>query len=134
MERAAILHIEDDHDVLEVVRQALQDEFRVFSAPTLDKARQYLEAEKWDLIILDLALSDGLGSDLIPRLVDGAGRPIPIVVFTAQESTHELAGQVETILTKSRVNLLMLVETVRSAISATRRRIQGIQEAPNEAA
>jgi PAS domain S-box-containing protein len=133
-ERLAILHIEDDHDLLEVVRQALQDEFTVVSAPTLDRARQHLVADKFDLVILDLTLSDGLGNDLIPLLVDAAGRPIPIVVFTAGDSTGELAGQVETILTKSRDTLALLVETVRSAIAATGRRIRENEEAPNEAA
>jgi DNA-binding response OmpR family regulator len=117
VERPAILHVEDDRDVLEVAHEALREEFRVVAAPSLDIARQRLISDKFDLIILDLTLTDGLGKDLIPYLVDAAGRPIPIVVFTAQDSTPELAGQVATILTKSRDNLAKLVETARSAIA-----------------
>jgi PAS domain S-box-containing protein len=133
-ERPAILHVEDDRDVLEVVHEALRAEFRVVAAPTLDIARQRLLSDRFDLIILDLTLSDGLGKDLIPHLVDAAGVPIPIVVFTAQDSTPELAVQAVTVLTKSRDNLAALVETVRSAIAATGRRTFGIQEAQNDAA
>jgi PAS domain S-box-containing protein len=134
LERPAILHVEDDRDVLEVVHEALRKEFRVVAAPTLDIARQRLLSDRFDLIILDLTLSDGLGKELIPHLVDAAGLPIPIVVFTAQDSTPELAVQAVTVLTKSRDNLATLVETVRSAIAATGRRTLGIEEAQNDAA
>jgi PAS domain S-box-containing protein len=134
VERPTILHVEDDRDVLEVVNEALQEEFRVVAAPTLEIARQRLISDRFDLIILDLTLSDGLGKDLIPYLVDAAGRPIPIVVFTAQDSTPELAGRVATILTKSRDNLAKLVETARSAIAAIGRRTPAIEEVQHDAA
>jgi CheY-like chemotaxis protein len=131
--RPAILHVEDDRDVLEVVHEALREEFRVVAAPTLDIARQRLISDRFDLIILDLTLSDGFGKDLIPYLVDAAGRPIPIVVFTAQDSTPDFAGRVATILTKSRDNLAKLVETARSAIDAIARRTLAIEEAQHDA-
>jgi PAS domain S-box-containing protein len=133
-ERPTILHVEDDRDVREVVHEALQEEFRVVAAPTLDIARQRLISDRFDLILLDLTLTDGLGKDLIPYLVDAAGRPIPIIVFTAQDLTPELAAQVATVLTKSRDNLAKLVETVRSAITATGRRDFGSEEAQNDSA
>jgi DNA-binding response OmpR family regulator len=116
------------------VHEALRAEFRVVAAPTLDIARQRLLSDRFDLIILDLTLSDGLGKDLIPDLVDAAGLPIPIVVFTALDSTPELAVQAVTVLTKSRDNLATLVETVRSAIASTGQRTFGIEEAQNDAA
>jgi CheY-like chemotaxis protein len=114
-----ILHVEDDPDVLDVVRHALETDFTIVSAPTLAIARQQLaEEEAFKLVILDLTLSDGLGKDLIPALVDAAGRPIPTIVFTAQDGTPELAAQVEAVLTKSRGNLTTLVEAVRSVITS----------------
>jgi DNA-binding response OmpR family regulator len=134
LEKPAVLHVEDDRDVLEVVHEALREEFRVVAAPTLDIARQRLISDKFDLIILDLTLSDGLGEDLIPYLVDATGRPIPIVVFTAQDSTPEFAGRVATILTKSRDNLAKLLETARSAIAAIGRRTPAMEGAHHDAA
>jgi DNA-binding response OmpR family regulator/anti-sigma regulatory factor (Ser/Thr protein kinase) len=116
-DRPRILHVEDDRDVLEVVRQALDGEFNVTPAPTLEVARIRLAQERYDIVILDLTLSDGLGKDLIPALVDTAGRPIPTVVFSAQDATAELAVNVEAILTKSRANLATLVDAVRAVIA-----------------
>jgi DNA-binding response OmpR family regulator len=112
-DRRRVLHVEDDRDVLEVVRRALEGEFHVVAAPTLEMARTRLAQEDFDIVILDLTLGDGLGRDLIPALVDAAGEPIPTVIFSAQDATPELAPSVEAILTKSRANLETLVEAVR---------------------
>jgi PAS domain S-box-containing protein len=120
--RPSVLHVEDDGDVVEVVRQALQEQFHVVAAPTLEKARHYLARGRFDLVILDLTLSDGVGKDLIPTLATAAGGPIPIVVFTAQDATPELAELVKTVLTKSKSNLATLVEVVRSILSAEQQR------------
>ena len=115
-DKPRILHVEDDRDVLEVVRHALQDDFNVLPAPTLEMARQRLARETIDLVILDLTLLDGLGSHLLPALVDSAGHPIPTIVFTAQDAAPDLVEHVEMILTKSRGNLSTLVEAVRSVL------------------
>jgi DNA-binding NarL/FixJ family response regulator len=69
------------------------------------------------LVILDLTLSDGAGRDLLPDLVGIDGRPLPIVVFSAQDASPELARRVQAVLTKSRGSLSTLVEAVRSVLS-----------------
>ncbi|MCC6982814.1 MAG: CHASE3 domain-containing protein [Bauldia sp.] len=115
--KPSILHVEDDRDVLEVVRHALQDEFQVIPAPSLEMARQRLSRQQFQLVILDLSLSDGAGRDLLPDLVGTDGRPLPIVVFSAQEASPDLARQVHAVLTKSRSTLATLVEAVRAVLS-----------------
>jgi PAS domain S-box-containing protein len=115
--KPTILHVEDDRDVLEVVRHALQDEFTVIPAPSLEMARQRLAKQTFQLVILDLTLSDGPGRDLLPELVGVDGKPLPIVVFSAQDATPDLARRVEAVLTKSRGSLATLVEAVRSVLS-----------------
>lgn len=114
--KPAILHVEDDRDVLEVVRHALQEDFSVIPAPSLEMARQRLSRQQFQLVILDLTLSDGAGRDLLPDLVGTDGRPLPIVVFSAQDASPELARRVQAVLTKSRGGLVTLIEAVRSVL------------------
>jgi DNA-binding NarL/FixJ family response regulator len=80
-------------------------------------ARQRLSRQQFQLVILDLTLSDGAGRDLLPDLVGIDGRPLPIVVFSAQDASPELARRVHAVLTKSRGNLSTLVEAVRSVLN-----------------
>jgi PAS domain S-box-containing protein len=131
-DRPRILHVEDDPDVLEVVSHALDGEFTVVAAPSLELARQHLACQQFELVILDLTLSDGLGKDLIPALVNAAGAPIPTVVFTAQDGTPELAANVEAVLTKSRANLTTLLEAVRSVVKQSPEQVLSEKEAEDE--
>jgi hypothetical protein len=75
-----------------------------------------------------------LGTERIRYLVDAAGYPIPIIVFTAQDVTSEVAAQVAAILTKSRDDLGRLVETVRLALAGTEHRTGSLEEKKHEAA
>jgi DNA-binding response OmpR family regulator len=56
-----LLHIDDDPDVLRVVASAFEDRAFVTSVTSLEAAREVLGGCGFDLIILDVALGDGLG-------------------------------------------------------------------------
>lgn len=107
-----VLHVDDDRDILEVTREAL-DGVDVISAESLVQAREALERQRPDLVILDLGLPDGQGLDLLPQLTDEEGRTIPVVIYSAQELDHRAAPAVEAVLTKSRMSLSQLARTVR---------------------
>jgi DNA-binding response OmpR family regulator len=111
-----ILHVEDDPDVVEVVRQSLQLEFSIDAAPSLERARTLLASTDYHLVVLDLTLADGRGTELIPALVNSWGARIPTVVFTAEDPSPALRRQVRDVLTKSRANLATLVDAVRSVL------------------
>ncbi|HEY0033787.1 MAG TPA: ATP-binding protein [Devosia sp.] len=115
--RPKILHVEDDPDVAEVVRRSLQADFAVEHASSLGEARRMLKGKDYQLILLDLTLADGRGTDLLPALVNRLGERIPTVVFTAEDNCGALGPRVEAVLTKSRENLATLIEAVHSVLA-----------------
>jgi PAS domain S-box-containing protein len=115
-EKPRVLHVEDDSDVL-VILSALAEDFCVIdSAENLNVARQKLSENKYDLVILDLALPDGSGEEIFSQLRTQDGQPIPVIIFSAQEVTPELAENVKAVLVKSQTSNEVLLATVRSAI------------------
>jgi PAS domain S-box-containing protein len=114
----SILHIDDDPDVLRVVASAFDGRARLHSAPSLESARAALADSSFDLVILDVALSDGSGLDILPELRRRAGRAVPVVIFSAQDAGPELSAQVDAVLTKSRASLERLIETVEAQLAA----------------
>lgn len=70
---ARILIVEDDPGLARSLAQGLGEAcFDVGSAGTLERARELLARDAWDVVVLDLGLPDGDGFTL---LEDGRGRP-----------------------------------------------------------
>lgn len=117
--RPLILHVDDDPDMLQITAAALSGCGEVLSVETLAAARAALQARRPDLVVLDIALADGSGLQLLPELEGEDGR-IPVIAFTAQNSDAALASRVDAVLTKSRTSLSALARTVRRLVSVTR--------------
>jgi DNA-binding NarL/FixJ family response regulator len=73
-------------------------------------------AQHFDLAVLDVALAEGFGLDLLPDLCGRDGQPIPVVVFSAQD-TPEVAARVLAVLSKSRASFDNLVTTLRRLVA-----------------
>lgn len=115
-----VLHVDDDPDLRHLVEEALSGRCRLVSAESLAAARSRLAEATPDLVILDVGLPDGSGLDLLGELVDKDGRPIPVVVFSAQAFDEgKIADAVDAVLVKSRTSLGQLVATVRRLCAAT---------------
>jgi PAS domain S-box-containing protein len=114
-DRPRILHVEDDRDVVDVVRVALAAAADVSVAETIQEARDALKRGNFDLVILDLTLPDGSGLDLLP-LRDDSNRDIPAIIFSAQEADGELAARVSAALVKSRASIDELVSNIKLLI------------------
>jgi DNA-binding response OmpR family regulator len=114
--RARILHVDDDCDVLHVVAETLRRDAEVVSANSLGSARRALAAGHFDLAVLDLSLADGFGLDLLAELFGPDGKPIPVVVFSAQDANPLIAARVAAVLTKSRTSIDKLVEILRGIV------------------
>ncbi|MFT7623676.1 MAG: PAS domain S-box-containing protein, partial [Myxococcota bacterium] len=95
-----ILHVEDDADVAAVVAEALRA-FRVTTAPTLALAREALRKQTFDALILDLALPDGEGFELLDDL-QSMEPAIPVIVFSASDVSDTAVHRIEAALVKSR--------------------------------
>lgn len=121
VERAAVamplvLHIDDDIDTLEITARALNGHARIAKASDLSTARSFLSTHDIDLLIVDIALPDGSGLDILADLDrTGSDRIIPVIIYSAQDTGHaSIAPNVEAVLLKSKRSLPNLVETVMS--------------------
>ncbi|HLQ36184.1 MAG TPA: response regulator [Planctomycetota bacterium] len=78
-----MLLVDDDPSDRQAVERVLvrSSSCRIVSAPTLEAARERLRTAQFDAVILDLALVDGWGTELI----DACGGA-PIIVLTAHDS------------------------------------------------
>ncbi|MFN3621076.1 ATP-binding protein [Sphingorhabdus sp.] len=108
----SVLHVEDDPDVLAIVADALEGRFQLASAQTLAEARTKLLRSKYDVVILDVALPDGSGKELLNELGDTL-----VLVFSAQDIDQDLANRADAVLTKSRASLSCVVETLYSLLA-----------------
>lgn len=115
-ERARILHVEDDLDIVTIVGSLLRDDFSVCSAKTLKQARECIAKESFDLVLLDVGLPDGSGLDLLPELEQGEN-DTPVVIFSAQDMPGEIKSQVKATLIKSKTDNEKLVLQIDSAIN-----------------
>lgn len=122
-----ILHVEDDADLRAIVRSALADDAQVSEASGLREARQKLESQTFDLVILDLRLPDGMGDQLIATDILNL-REIPVLIFSAYEVGPDIAECVAGVLAKGRTTNEQLVEAVRS-LARQYRRLAGAESA-----
>jgi PAS domain S-box-containing protein len=111
--RARILYVEDDASLTQLVRELLQNEVDVVAANSLAAAKERVNDGDYDLVILDIALGDGNGLDLLPLLGRRGARP-PVILYSATEASHEISGMVQAALVKSRDSLEALLSNVRA--------------------
>lgn len=110
-----VLHVEDDLDVIAIVADAASADFVLTAAHSLQAARAALDRSTYDVVILDFALPDGSGTDLIPELRKAG---TDIIVFTAQDADPAVEELVDVVLVKSRASLQTLVGKVRDLLEA----------------
>ncbi|UTV30280.1 response regulator [Photobacterium atrarenae] len=83
-----ILIIDDEPQIQTFIRIALSAEgFQSVSATNVAEAQAQINTAAPDLIILDLGLPDGDGSDLLQRL--RRDQPTPVLVLTARDEEDE---------------------------------------------
>jgi len=110
-----ILHVEDDEDVLTVVNSILKNISHIETAKTLEEAKDWLDNGCFDMVIIDIGLSDGNGLDLL-RLIKKHPRKIFTVIFSAHDISDNIAEKVDAVLLKSKTSNQKLLETVQKII------------------
>jgi len=115
--RPRILHVDDDHDMLDMVAHALASTAIVVSVDSIDDARRELMARHFDLAVLDISVGEACGLDLLPQLRSRDGTPIPVVIFSAHGAELAPNPQVEANLSKSRAALDALVAAVHDRLT-----------------
>ncbi|MDR7192036.1 response regulator [Luteimonas terrae] len=81
-----VLHVEDDADLRALVATLLaQERLTLHAAGSLVEARNALAQRHHDLVILDLMLPDGDGSELLAELA-AASPPTLVIIFSALDA------------------------------------------------
>lgn len=89
-----VLLIEDNKDIIRGLFYSFMKEgIDLVSKEDVKSAREYLEKEKCDIIILDLSLPDGFGLDLFKETIVGKG--IPTIILTAVDEEDEIVRALE---------------------------------------
>jgi len=109
---ARILHVEDDPDIVEIVHALCGKGIELRHAATLSAARQALATNRFDLILLDLGLADGIGIDLLDELKGDC----PVVIFSCQTPCREVNDRVAAALTKSVTTNDQLIVAIKRAL------------------
>ncbi|TPN60930.1 response regulator [Mesorhizobium sp. B1-1-1] len=114
--RPQILHVEDDEGVLAVMSEGLGSGVSITSAKTLKQAQEAIARHRFDLVILDIALPDGSGLDLLTDL------PLEtaVIVFSAAELDQKLGDRVQAIMTKTRASEIDVAKLVRNMLVSSR--------------
>ncbi len=81
------LHLEDDPDFAEVLRVGLEQDLQLRHASTLDEARSQLRENAFDFIIIDRAMGEENGLDLIDEIPNP--ETTTIIVLTAIDELIE---------------------------------------------
>jgi PAS domain S-box-containing protein len=131
--KPAILHVEATRTVVESVRIALEDYFRVVVAPTVERARQCLARETFELVILDIKLSVGLAAGKSPFAAGVAKRVIPIFVLTDWDAVSICAPGIGTTLARTTSSASKFADDVESFFNDRAQRNHHSEEAQHVA-
>ncbi|MEC9185014.1 MAG: hypothetical protein VX930_12115 [Pseudomonadota bacterium] len=88
----------------------------VYAAKTFGEAKRRLANERFDLVILDLMLPDGVVEDLLPRLKGPGRSPTPVIVFYSKEVSRETADGIRAALVKSQTSNDALLQVIHLAV------------------
>lgn len=109
--KPAILHVEDDLDIVQVTKNLIGDIATFSSASTIYGAKQLLKEKKFDLIILDLTLNDGSGEVLLDQLHNHC----PVVIFSVYVPAR-LARRAAAVMIKSLTSNHELRKTIQDLL------------------
>ena len=113
----SVLHLEDDSDFSEIIRSGLGDLAKMRSVPTLAEARDIIQLESFDLIVIDWDLPDGHGRDLLNDIKKYQRTARVLSLSASEMAVRDL--RVDHEIVKSRTSLNEIVqEMLRYARSA----------------
>ncbi|MEO8024141.1 ATP-binding protein [Polaromonas sp.] len=111
-----ILHIEDDFDIQRITAAIAQD-FAVFEfAASPAEARARLWEQRFDLVLLDLALRGGSGWEVLAD-IEALGHSPPVVVFSATALRPSEAARFAAVLLKAQTSNTELLQTLQRVLA-----------------
>lgn len=110
-ESGRILHVEDDSDLHDVVRNLIGDKYIIDWCETVDDGKRLLTKNNYDLVLLDLSLPDGSGKELIEWIHNNKIN-VKILVFSAYEMENSRNQHNLQSLVKSKTSNGELLDTI----------------------
>lgn len=114
--KKSILHVEDDGDIRSLISILLNDRYSLIQANSLDEARQKLNSNKFDLVLLDVGLPDGSGLELVGEIRAMEKSP-EILIFSADDMKHGKREGVAGSLIKSKTTNADILAEIEKVIS-----------------
>ncbi|MCE0722438.1 MHYT domain-containing protein [Legionella resiliens] len=108
-----ILHVEDNKDTQAIVGTLLEKHAIISNANNLHEAKEMLEKDKYNLIILDLLLPDGNGAEILPLI---SKYHAPVVVFSDTKLNEDYSKFVSQALLKSNSSNEILLNTIKNLL------------------
>jgi PAS domain S-box-containing protein len=114
-----LLYVEDDEDLISVIRAALAGRVEIVPARNLRDAERLLHEQEFGLVILDQSLPDGNGIALVDMIAGHAGHLVPIIVLSVADAPHDVYRRVAAVLIKSQVSAAQVATTILSYLAPT---------------
>jgi PAS domain S-box-containing protein len=114
-----LLYVEDDEDLISVIRAALVGRVEIVPARNLRDAERLLHEQEFGLVILDQSLPDGNGIALVDMIAGHAGHLVPIIILSAVDAPHDVYRKVAAVLIKSQVSAAQVATTILSYLAPT---------------
>ena len=112
-----ILHVEDDEDIVSILKMQLEPIYHYHHAASLAEARLKLRTNQYDLVLLDIGLPDGEGWQLFPDLELLHGK-VPVIIFSAQDISVNQRNQATAVFGKTKVRPSSLVQHIAQMLNA----------------
>jgi CheY-like chemotaxis protein/anti-sigma regulatory factor (Ser/Thr protein kinase) len=125
LEHPRVLHVEEDVDLSSVIAAGLQGRAEVVHATDLAKARHLLRRHRFSLMVMDVALPDGSGLDLLDRIDTLAGYHIPVIILCAEAPATEVRERVAAVMVKTRISEARIVESIVDMLDEGRMVVNG---------
>jgi PAS domain S-box-containing protein len=114
-----LLYVEDDEDLISVIRAALAGRVQIVPARNLQDAELLLREQEFALVILDQSLPDGNGIALVDMIAGHAGHLVPIIILSAVDAPHDVYRKVAAVLIKSQVSAAQVATTILCYLAPT---------------
>ena len=111
-ETPAVLHIEQDAGLVEVLSAGLHDRVQLIPASTLRQAEALLRQRNFALIIADIQLPDAAGLEVLDRLERLAGPGMPILILCNDAPAPEVYSRVTAVMVKTLTAEEKIVATI----------------------
>jgi PAS domain S-box-containing protein len=113
-----LLYVEDDEDLISVIRAALVGRVEIIAAHSVQDAQRLLRDEHFGLVVLDQWLPDGNGLTLVDLIAATGDPPIRVIILSAADVSPDVYKKVAAVLIKSQVSAAQVATTILSYLAA----------------